>query len=396
MMNFEILFATPGLCVVNKPPDVAMDGDAHAHTVQGWVTSDAGQQALRAAGAIGAPPPPSQLPPTTPPPHHDRRHDDDGVDGKLRFVHQLDYATSGLLALAFSRTMAARLAFCFESRATRKEYLAIVHGWVDQAQLNRAVAVASAPVAVDHHRDEEEAAVWLLSPVLARCVIPFAVGPDPSDERGFRMQCGCRPQRRVRDGETTEDAPAAAAPPPPPAPPASGDARAAATIMTVAAHGFFRNNAAAAEGAATTTTRVSLVRLQLLTGRRHQLRVHCAAVGSPILGDMTYSSGGDAAAAADAAAPRMMLHAWRLALPRSAIAAPASRLKERLARSARRRDIKTVRATAAASTHHGNVNEDRNDDGATIGADEGGAESTESMLSLVAAAEPLLAFFVRA
>jgi tRNA pseudouridine32 synthase / 23S rRNA pseudouridine746 synthase len=41
--------------------------------------------------------------------------------------------------------------------------------------------------------------------------------------------------------------------------------------------------------------------LQPLTGRTHQLRVHLAAIGHPILGDALYGS--------SAAAPRLMLHA---------------------------------------------------------------------------------------
>ena len=45
------------------------------------------------------------------------------------------------------------------------------------------------------------------------------------------------------------------------------------------------------------------LRLFPKTGRSHQLRVHCQAIGHPILGDPFYASG----AARDY--PRMMLHA---------------------------------------------------------------------------------------
>lgn len=48
------------------------------------------------------------------------------------------------------------------------------------------------------------------------------------------------------------------------------------------------------------------VRLSPLTGRSHQLRVHMAALGHPILGDPLYAAG----AAADH--PRLMLHAESL------------------------------------------------------------------------------------
>ena len=51
-----------------------------------------------------------------------------------------------------------------------------------------------------------------------------------------------------------------------------------------------------------------------LTGRTHQLRVHCAAMGTPILGDGKY--GGRAAFLKDAAATRVLhLHARRLTVP---------------------------------------------------------------------------------
>ena len=52
----------------------------------------------------------------------------------------------------------------------------------------------------------------------------------------------------------------------------------------------------------------SVVRCELLTGRTHQIRVHLAALGYPIVGDRVYGE-------ADAALPRQALHAWRLSLP---------------------------------------------------------------------------------
>ena len=51
------------------------------------------------------------------------------------------------------------------------------------------------------------------------------------------------------------------------------------------------------------------VELEPVTGRTHQLRVHLAAVGHPILGDMLYAD-----TAVQARAPRLLLHATRLAL----------------------------------------------------------------------------------
>ncbi|XP_057254142.1 RNA pseudouridylate synthase domain-containing protein 1 isoform X2 [Pezoporus wallicus] len=54
---------------------------------------------------------------------------------------------------------------------------------------------------------------------------------------------------------------------------------------------------------------VTKVLLQPLTGRTHQLRVHCSAIGHPIVGDFTYSH------RKDSSPYRMMLHAYYLRIP---------------------------------------------------------------------------------
>lgn len=62
--------------------------------------------------------------------------------------------------------------------------------------------------------------------------------------------------------------------------------------------------------------RGSLVEADLHTGRMHQIRVHLASIGHPVLGDRRY--GGPSA-------PRLMLHAWRIAHESfGVIEAPAS------------------------------------------------------------------------
>ena len=60
-----------------------------------------------------------------------------------------------------------------------------------------------------------------------------------------------------------------------------------------------------AHDAATRTTRIEL---EPVTGRTHQLRVHLAAIGHPIVGDALYAD-----AATQAQAPRLLLHASHLA-----------------------------------------------------------------------------------
>jgi tRNA pseudouridine32 synthase/23S rRNA pseudouridine746 synthase len=56
-------------------------------------------------------------------------------------------------------------------------------------------------------------------------------------------------------------------------------------------------------------TPLAFVELEPLTGRTHQLRVHCAAMGWPILGDRVYGSG------KAGGAPPLHLHARRIVVP---------------------------------------------------------------------------------
>ena len=76
----------------------------------------------------------------------------------------------------------------------------------------------------------------------------------------------------------------------------------AAAIVTANAYYIHPIIARVAE---TFEVRAAWVGLVPLTGRTHQLRVHCMAMGHPIVGDRLYNSAGHRA-------ERMMLHADRL------------------------------------------------------------------------------------
>ena len=69
-----------------------------------------------------------------------------------------------------------------------------------------------------------------------------------------------------------------------------------------------------AEGADREGQKASLVKVRILTGRTHQIRVHMAFLGHPVAGDSTYGG------AKKIPEKRQMLHAKRLVLPH-----PASR-----------------------------------------------------------------------
>lgn len=53
---------------------------------------------------------------------------------------------------------------------------------------------------------------------------------------------------------------------------------------------------------------VALVRCRLMTGRTHQIRVHLASIGHPVVGDTVYGTPHEGV-------PRQALHAWRVAFP---------------------------------------------------------------------------------
>ena len=59
----------------------------------------------------------------------------------------------------------------------------------------------------------------------------------------------------------------------------------------------------------------SLLEAQLRSGRTHQIRVHCAAMGCPIAGDEKYGDFVLNRALAQAGLKRMFLHAWKMRLP---------------------------------------------------------------------------------
>ena len=60
--------------------------------------------------------------------------------------------------------------------------------------------------------------------------------------------------------------------------------------------------------------RADLVQVAIASGRPHQIRIHCAALGAPLLGDPLYGPGGQAAADARPGDGGYRLQAWRLDL----------------------------------------------------------------------------------
>lgn len=59
----------------------------------------------------------------------------------------------------------------------------------------------------------------------------------------------------------------------------------------------------------------SLLSVRLITGRSHQIRVHMASMGHPILGDRKYGTPDSIALSETLSMPFQLLHAWKLVFP---------------------------------------------------------------------------------
>jgi len=103
--------------------------------------------------------------------------------------------------------------------------------------------------------------------------------------------------------------------------PASGDINVPLVRQEIGRESYMRVAAFDTKGAQGSRSRYrtlsasdegALVELQPFTGRMHQLRVHMAHIGRPLVGDVRY---GGALTAAGRAAPRLMLHAASLTFP---------------------------------------------------------------------------------
>ncbi|KPA83168.1 hypothetical protein ABB37_02863 [Leptomonas pyrrhocoris] len=372
--GYDVIYENDEVLVVNKPADVPMDGDlrVYGRTVESMVHAHMKERGL-----------------------YDEAHERLRQDGKrkkqLKFVHQLDYSTSGVLCLAFTKDMAARLAHCFEMRTTRKYYVALLHGHMPNDAIKQTISeenLSRRESANQCHNHtglfrawvDQWQAVWQdLGSVRADACADFSAERNKQALDEFRSLLRHSPSAAGVDGAAAVAATYGGAEPPTvhrhratapihnTSPRAAAlhddlvhqllaDAAAAAASLcsltvdlpvgydvTDPAH--FRMAVAAEQSrpasssllvlkrtymetrAANERVPVTLVLLSPHTGRRHQLRVHCRALGFPIVGDSAYcadlpwcrSITPEAVPSkwSRMAASRMYLHAWRLVLPGS-------------------------------------------------------------------------------
>ncbi|QBS36772.1 RluA family pseudouridine synthase [Thermaerobacter sp. FW80] len=293
-----IVYEDPDILVVHKPAGLLTHGADHARrqepTLVDWVREELARRGALPQGSLFQPSP----------------------------AHRLDRNTSGLVAFGKTRRGAARLAAWLRSRQAVKEYVAVVSG--------------RPPEGLVHHRlrrDRQRRLTLALEPsprpgaagtappqaAAPRAAAPRAGSADggpgpgawdahraghggrsaagqwagaPAGSGGAQGGRGARP-----DGDAGHDAGAQAAPlhdaGAQEAALRDAETREASLRVRVldSRHGF------------------SLCRIQLLTGRSHQIRAQLAATGHPLAGDAKY--GGPRVEGLH----RPALHGYRLVLP---------------------------------------------------------------------------------
>ncbi len=159
-----------------------------------------------------------------------------GPSSFVGIVSRLDAPVSGLVVVAKTPTAAAGLAEQFRERTVQKRYLAVVAGRF--------------PAPLEQWVDWND---QILRPAGDRCSVIVPADDSPRTRP---------PARLPKTGRGS---------PPQPAPGAAQEARTRGRVVRRAGE-------------------VSLVELEPLTGRRHQLRVQLSSRGCPIVGDRQYGS----------------------------------------------------------------------------------------------------------
>jgi tRNA pseudouridine32 synthase/23S rRNA pseudouridine746 synthase len=199
--------------------------------------------------------------------------------GALRFglprapalAHRLDRDTTGCLVLGRHRKALATLSRLFKAGRIRKTYWAVVEGGPDEEQGRVELPLA--------RRDETRG--WWMK-------------PDPCGQPAITTWKAMGRDTSPWKGEVAERSEAG-----------GGDDR----TSSAAASGSRHPGGFAADPPLTGEGKHTWLALEPLTGRTHQLRVHCAAMGWPVVGDAVYGS------APRTDGPMLHLHAREIEVP---------------------------------------------------------------------------------
>lgn len=188
----------------------------------------------------------------------------DQIGQRVYPVHRLDKGTSGVLLFALDPASARRLGASFDAGLVDKRYLAVVRGWLPERGV------------IDHplSRQDDDYGAAARRNGVGREALPAdraSANPEPAAQSALtryqRMACA-EIAERVEAGQSFP------------------------------------------------TTRYSLVALNPVTGRQHQLRRHLKHVSHPIIGDATYGKGvHNRFIAARFGVSRLLLACQAMALP---------------------------------------------------------------------------------
>ena len=248
---FQVIHEDADLLVVHKPADLVCHptkGDEYSSLISrariylNGVSRD-GREVCEGNSDETKPSPPARSSRDMPP--FAIRNPQSEIS-KARLIHRLDRETSGLVLLAKNSTAARELGKIWETRTVQKEYRAIVHGHIAAER-----GIIDAPLGKD-----ETSIVAIKdcvrldgAPARTEFFVENRFSRPPSSSSLI-----CENQRADED----EKDPATASP-----------SRRPFRVLQP----------------------FTLLRLHPLTGRKHQLRLHLAHLGHPIVGDKLY--GGD-------------------------------------------------------------------------------------------------------
>lgn len=184
-------------------------------------------------------------------------------------VHRLDKDTSGLLCVALTEEARLKLIEAFAAREVQKEYLALVAG----VPCSGEILPGCLDYSVAERRRESKDKTFCGNSSVFEGV---SEGVDLPSGR-IDIPLGRHPTNKIKVS-------------------ARRGGKRALSDWSALLIGGCRN--------------YSLLSVRIHTGRTHQIRVHMAFVGHPLLGDSLYGSSASTALPA----PRQMLHAWKLTL----------------------------------------------------------------------------------
>jgi tRNA pseudouridine32 synthase / 23S rRNA pseudouridine746 synthase len=216
-----------------------------------------------------------------------------GLPRAPALAHRLDRDTSGCLVLGRHRKALAELGRLFKTGKVGKTYWAVVEGGPDEPEGRIAVPLGRLDATRGWWMKADEggqpaATTWK---VLGRA----SILAETAEQAAMVKRAACVPSPLVGEGQggglsaRTEQP---TRPPPQPSPTRGEGVR-----------------RASGAGAGLPPAPITWLALEPLTGRTHQLRVHCAVMGWPIIGDAIYGS------APRTGGPGLQLHSREVVVP---------------------------------------------------------------------------------